>query len=155
MDKSLVLNFEHRVCALMVVISEKDRLPPPVSNLLQAMRVPPNHRHDPSGLFPHFRRGKFDPLMAVRKVCTKVVDKVRFTVNVNNDYNFSSFYSEFSVYQGVSPIGSPEEKKPNHEVYSDEGRCTQERSCGSMGQVGEISLLSSQSQKFRILEVFW
>ena len=81
MDKSLVLNFEHRVCALMVVISEKDRLPSPVSNLLQAMRVPPNHRHDPPGLFPYFRRGKFDPLMAVRKVCTKVVDKVRFSVN--------------------------------------------------------------------------
>lgn len=39
------------------------------------MRVLPNHRHDPPGLFPYFRRGKFDPLTAVRKVCTKVIDK--------------------------------------------------------------------------------
>ena len=85
--KSLAMNVKHRICDLMSLISEKDYLPPCQSfSSRLVMRVLPNHRHDPPGLFPYFRRGKFDPLMAVRKVCSKVVDKVRFSVN--NDLQF-------------------------------------------------------------------
>ena len=126
-DKSLAMNVKHRICDLMSLISEKDYLPPCQSfSSRPAMRVLPNHRHDPPGLFPYFRRGKFDPLTAVRKVCTKVIDKVRFPMN--NSLLFVIIYSEFRVYQEVSPIwlASPEGKKPHHDVQSDEGRCTQE-----------------------------
>ena len=85
--KSLAMNVKHRICDLMSLISEKDYLPPCQSfSSRPAMRVLPNHRHDPPGLFPYFRRGKFDPLTAVRKVCTKVIDKVRFPMNNSLQY---------------------------------------------------------------------
>ena len=44
-------------------------------DLSRTMKVAPNRRDHP-GIFPYFRRGKFDPLFALKTMCSKAVVKV-------------------------------------------------------------------------------
>lgn len=49
-------------------------------DLSTEMKVAPNRRDHP-GIFPYFRRGKFDPLFALKTMCTKAVAKSSQCVN--------------------------------------------------------------------------